>query len=278
MLNQEEIDAIVQFVKQEPCTVQDIAKLIKRSWVTADAYLQQIKNNTGLIDIKTFRKGSQGALKIVFFNHADTLTSNDLKARLLEQIKNARTRSDFDFFEIFQFVNDEQKKFFTEEYDDENVSKTQKVIPFLKQAERVVYIFSGNLSLINIREEGVLIRDVLEELAKRRVKIKILCRVNIASLNNIAKLAPVLDKYPDYIEIKHTFQPLRGYIIDDTVARFKNEEVLKNYKRGELNKNTKIFYEMYDKEWIAWLQKVFWDFWRTSIEYRSRAAQLKKLL
>ena len=70
-LGDQEIQAVVDFVKQEPRTVQEISKLIGKSWVTADSYLKKIKGRTGLIEIKTFRKGSQGALKIVFYNHSD---------------------------------------------------------------------------------------------------------------------------------------------------------------------------------------------------------------
>ena len=51
-LKQEDIDQIISFVKQEPKTVQDVSKLINRSWVTTNSYLKQIRDNTGLVNIE----------------------------------------------------------------------------------------------------------------------------------------------------------------------------------------------------------------------------------
>ena len=97
VLGDSDIQKITQFVKKEPRTVQEVSKLIKKSWVTADSYLKQIGDSTGLINIKTFRKGTQGALKIVFYNFSEVLQSDDLKEELYRQIKNGRTKNDFDF-------------------------------------------------------------------------------------------------------------------------------------------------------------------------------------
>jgi len=278
VLKQQDIDKIVKSVKQEPCTIQDLSRLIKRSWVTTNSYVNQIKESTGLIKIKTFRKGTQGAIKVVFYDHSDSPIGDDIKEKLFIQISNSRIKTDFDFFEVFQFIDDKKKKIFFEEYKDENVSIVQDVIPFLRQAEKTIHIFSGNVSFINMTEKGIKIIDVIEELLKRKVQIKILCRINITSLNNLAKLSKLFKKYPEYVEVRHIYQPLRGYIVDDKVARFKNEEVLKDYKPGELNKNIKIFYEIYDEAWVTWLQNVFWRLWRTSIDYDTRYEQFKKFL
>ena len=86
-LTQKETDDIIKFVKQEPRTIQDISKLIGRSWVTTDSYAAQIKERTGLVNIKTFRKGSQGALKIAFYNHKESSVGDDVKEELLSHIK-----------------------------------------------------------------------------------------------------------------------------------------------------------------------------------------------
>lgn len=278
MLQQSDIKKILDFVKKEPRTVQDVSKLIKRSWVTTDTYLQRMKNDTGLIDIKTFRKGSQAALKIVFYNYTDTLITDDVKEMIYDQIKSARTKKDFDFMNIFQYVQSNKKKAFIEEYDDEDISKNQKIISFFRQAKQSVQIFSGNLSFINIKEDKISMISLLEELVKRKITVKILCRVNIASISNINKLSKLLTNYSDFIEIRHCYQPLRGFIIDDSITRFKDEEYLQIYKKGELNKNTRIFYEIYDKEWILWLQKVFWNLFRVSLDYKIRLKEIKELI
>ena len=278
VLGDSDIQKITQFVKKEPRTVQEVSKLIRKSWVTADSYLKQISDRTGLINIKTFRKGTQGALKIVFYNHSEVLQSDDLKEELYRQIKSGRTKNDFDFMEIFQFIPEKHKKLFLEEYSQENISEEQEIISFFRQAKNQIYCFSGNLSFMNIKENGIPLLDIIEELLQRKVKIYILCRMNIASLSNINKLSALMTKYPNMIEIKHGYQPLRGFIINDKMARFKDEEQLKNYKAGELNKNTRIFYEITDPDWISCLQKVFWNLYRFSIDHKTRLKEMQRFL
>jgi len=96
-------------------------------------------------------------------------------------------------------------------------------------------------------------------------------------MSNILKLQGIIEKYPGMIEVRHGYQPLRGFIFDDKVARFKNVEESQLYEQGELEKNTAIFYEIYDSEWIGWLEKVFWSFFRTSIDYDSRLREIRKI-
>jgi hypothetical protein len=276
-LKEADTKRITDFVKKEPRTVQEVSRLINKSWLTADSYIKQIKERTGLIDIKTFRKGTQGALKLVFYNYSDSLETDDAKEDLYHKIKNGRVKSDFDFLEIFQFIQDNKKKCFLEEYDEEDISKYQQIISLFRQTEKQLYCFSGNLSFINMKEKNVKIIDVFEELLKRKVFIKILTRVNIASLSNINKLKILMQKYPGLVEIRHRYQPLRGFIVDDKLVRFKNEEQLKTYKKGELPKNTRIFYEVYDEDWVLWLQKVFWNLFRSSMDYKQRIKEIDKL-
>ncbi|RLE38855.1 hypothetical protein DRJ17_02770 [Candidatus Woesearchaeota archaeon] len=276
-LKEEVIKQITDYVKKEPRTIQDVSRLIGKSWVTTDSYVKKIKDLTGLVDVKTFRKGTQGALKVVFYNHSDSLVTDDVRENLYYQLRNSRAKTDFDFMEIFQYVQEDKKKAILEEYDKEEVSKNQQIVSLFRKAINQVYCFSGNLSFINIEENNVKIFSVIEELLKRKIRFKILTRVNIASISNLNKLTSLTAKYSDLVEIKHCYQPLRGFIIDDKVARFKNEEQLKTYKKGELHKNTRIFYEIYDPDWIAWLQKVFWNLFRSSIDYNTRLNEIKKI-
>ena len=112
VLTEHTIKQVTDYVKEEPRTIQEISKLIKRSWITTDSYLKQIKDTTGLINIKTFRKGSKAALKIVSYNHSDSLTTDDLKENIYNQIRNGRKKGDFDFLELFQFVPEKEKSAF----------------------------------------------------------------------------------------------------------------------------------------------------------------------
>ena len=251
--------------------MQEIAKMLHKSWLTADSYVQQIKERTGLVEVKIFRKGTQGALKLVYYAHPDTLLVNDLREELYHKIKNGRFRSDFDFMEIFQFIPEEKKKSCIE---DTPAAYVQRMLAAYKSAQHKVYCFSGNLSFL--RHNSALL-EVWEDLLKKKVHIKILCRINLATLENINMLLPLLQRYQAYLEIKHSYHPLRGCIVDDALAFFCDEEKLQMYREGELPHDTRIFYEVYDGEWISWMQKIFWNIFRFSIGYDVRIKELKKI-
>ena len=115
-------------------------------------------------------------------------------------------------------------------YSDESKSTKQNLFELFKKANERIICFSGNLSFINIKENDKLIIDVIEELLQRKVSFKIISRVNISTTKNLEKLKVLQEKYPELIEIKHNTTPLRGFIIDNKIARFKTEEVQTNYK------------------------------------------------
>jgi len=277
VLKEPEQKKILEFVKKEPRTIQEISKIIKRSWVTTDSYVRDIKERTGLIDVKTFRAGSQAALKIAYYQNAESVASDDTRESIYNQIRNGRTKSEFDFLEVHQYVPDKMKRAFIEEYDDESVSADQQIFSFLRQARKTIFVFSGNLSFINMKEKGKPLLSIIEELLRSKVQFRILCRINIASISNVKKFDMLNKKYPGLIEIHHCYQPLRGFIIDDKIARFKNEEQLKTYKSGELHKNSRIFYEIYDPEWVAWLQKVFWNMFKSSADHDRRMKEMSRI-
>lgn len=276
-LTPEESERIVAFVRQEPRTMLDVAHLLGKSWLTADSYVRQVKERTGLVSVKVFRQGSPGALKLVYYNHAESLAGDDVRQELYQQIKVGRRKQDFDFFEVFQFVPEQGKKAFAEEYTDEDSASKLPLAQFLSRAEHTLSCFSGNMSFLPRKEGKKSIADVFAELLERKVRIRVLCRLNVATLANISRISHLLKKYPELIEIRHCYQPLRGYIVDDRVARFKSEETLQQYRAGELRKNTRVFYEITDQEWVGWLQKVFWNLYRISIDYKAREEQLSRI-
>lgn len=276
VLTDREKKKILNFVKKEPRTIQDIAKLVDKCWVTADSYVKKIRDKTGLINIKKFRGGTRGALKIVYWNYAETVQNISLMKNLFERIRSGRRKRDFSPFDIYQFVKKEKKRAFTEEYDDPLVSKKQNITNFLRQTEKTLYCFSGNLSWTNMTENGKEIIDAIEYLCENNVAIKVLSRVDFTSLKNIDRIKKIDKKLgKDLIEIRHCRQPLRGFIIDDKVLRLKEIEKSDFYKRGELKKDIRVFYEIYDYEWIDWLQKVFWNLYRHSIPAERRIKQLE---
>lgn len=276
-LNEEISNQIIEFIQKEPRTVQEISKHIKKSWVTTDSYVNQIQDQKGLIQIKVFRAGTQGALKLVYYNYSDSLVTDEVKKYIYEQIKGGRKKQDFDFMDIYQYVKEDKKKIILEEFKDEMVSEIQDLKSLFTKAEKHIFVFSGNLSFINMKEKEIKIMDIIESKLKENVKLTILCRVNMASLSNIQKLSVLMQKYPNQIEIKHIYQPLRGFVIDDKIARFKNVENVNEYKSGELLTNIRIFYEIYETEWVEWLQKVFWNLFRSSINYKIRIKEMEHL-
>jgi hypothetical protein len=74
----------------------------------------------------------------------------------------------------------------------------------------------------------------------------------------------------EMIEIRHAEQPFRAFIIDNKFARFKEN-------RQHDKKNNYIFYEIRDEEWVEWLQKVFWNIFRTSIKAEKRIEDLESI-
>jgi hypothetical protein len=261
MINNQEVEKIISFVKKEPRTIQDISEHIGRSWVTTESYVKRIQTETGRLFMKVFRPNTQGALKIVFIPTRDSLAFDDIKESLFDQIKTARRKEDFDFLEIFQFIKDSEKRMWKKE---DQISKI-----FESTSEQLV-IFSGNLSFIKNSYE------IIEKLLKRKVIIRIICRINFATIKNLKIIELLSKKYPNQIEIRHRYQPLRGFISDGKTAFFKSDDKMSNYRQGELDHDLNLTYEIYDREWVDWILNIFWYFFRNSVEADIRLKELRK--
>lgn len=59
-----------------------------------------------------------------------------------------------------------------------------------------------------------------------------------------------------------------------SLKEVKNPE---DYKPGELDEKARIYYQIYDKEWISWLQKVFYSLFRHSIGHKKRLNGLRSI-
>jgi hypothetical protein len=266
---------IVDFVYLKPRTVQEIAQLIDKNWRTADSYVEKISQETGLIGSRTFRGGTRGALKVVFWNNIEKLSSNQFQERLTKQIESAKNKEDFSPLDIYQYVDTKRKRAFSEIVEDETVSKTQDIIGLFAKAEKQILYFSGNMSFLEMKEKKKNILNIIEEAANRGVSIKVLARIDITSLENFRKIMAINHKLgKEVIEIRHASQPLRGFIIDEKEIRLKEEKNPSLWK-GELKQKTRIFYEIYDEEWVEWLQKVFWNLFRTSIDAKVRIRDIE---
>jgi hypothetical protein len=118
----------------------------------------------------------------------------------------------------------------------------------------------------------------LEELIKKDIRVKILCRVDFDGIENINRVLSLNYKYgKELIEIRHRKHPLRGFLIDDKILRLK-EIKEPTGKIKELNKRKFIFYTIKDKDWTEWLSKIFNKMFNTSVGSEKRLIELNKLL
>ncbi|MGV8163139.1 MAG: hypothetical protein ACP5N2_07445 [Candidatus Nanoarchaeia archaeon] len=269
---------ILDFVYIKPRTIQEIALLLNKNWRTADSYVEKISKETGLLNSRTFRGGTRGALKIVFWNNVEKISSNQFQERLTKQIESTRHKEDFSPLDIYQYVDKNKKKAFSEIVEDESISKKQDIDEFFARAEKQILYFSGNMSFLEMKEKKKSILDIIELAARRGVSIKVIARIDITGLENFKRLMEINNKLgKEIIEIRHSAQPLRGFIIDDKEIRLKEEKNTSTGKKGEPKGTTRIFYEIYDEEWVAWLQKVFWNFFSTSLDANIRIKDLEKI-
>ena len=269
MLQKDITSKILDFVRQKPRTIQEIAFLIKKNWRTADRYVDIISTETGFISLRTFRQGTRGALKVVFWNALEGAKGSAYQELLLQKIIQGKQKEDFSPFDIYQFVAEDKREAFLE---DKELSSNPKInLPkVLLQAKHQVLCFSGNLSWTELGPEVV---KALEALSKNKIPIKVLTRVDIISKKN-TELALNLNKRFgwDVFSIRHCQHPLRALIIDDQFFNIK--EVLSPVYHRELKTKMFIFYTIKDPEWINWLQKLFWHLWNQSIDAQIRLKAL----
>lgn len=270
MLERKIIDNILQFVQQKPRTVQEIAAMLEKNWRTADRYVETITTETGLISTRVFREGTRGALKIVFWNALTHGKGSEYQERLLQKILNGRNKEDFSPFDIYQFVDEKKREAIMDENESPKNSRINQSNA-LNNAKNQVLFFSGNLSWIEQQKDAM---KLLENLAKKKIAIKIMTRVDVTSKKKTNELLNINKRVGwDAVQIRHCEQPLRATIVDDNLVIIK--EVMTSQRHRELKKNTFLFYRIEDNEWIEWLKKVFWHLWGQSVEAETRLAALE---
>ena len=278
VLKQETTNKIKKFVYEQPRTIQEISKLINKNWRTADRYVEQISEEDGSISAKIFRGGTRGALKIVFWNNSEKIYSSRFQEKLLERILTSRNKDDFSPFDIYQYVDASKRNAFVEKQEYEAKKVRQDLFKLFKGAKKQIFIFSGNLSWANLKQGGENILDVLEELAKRNIEINILTDVNPTSLENTEKVLGINERIgKELIKVRHGQQPLRAFVMDEKLVRFKDVKYNESYKKNGLKKNIYIFYEIFDKEWIAWVKQVFWHMFNPAILAEKRVKDLRSI-
>lgn len=277
MLDKATVKRITDTVYAKPRTVQEISQLLNVNWRTADKYVEKIAAEEGTISCRTFREGTRGALKIVFWNNLEKLAASEVQEHLLKQIESGRTKNDFSPSEIVQYVDKNKLKIVKLREHEYNAYKNFKnFADELKKATQQILFFSGNLTWSNYPVHDQKMLDILEDLARKKVSSKVLTRVELAGLDNIKNILAVNSKIGwDAIEVRHRYQPLRCTIIDDKVAVLKEVLDPKEYAPKELKEKISLLYYIYDKDWIEWLQKVFWHLYRPAVGAKRRLDVMK---
>ena len=280
MLETETIQKIEEFVYLKPRSVDEIAKYIDKNWRTADRYIREIEENYGTITTTVFREGSRGALKVVYWASVEKASQSKFQQRLEEEILREKGKHAFSSFEIYQHVADKNKHAYVEEAASED--QTKENIPslksFVENTKKQLIMFSGNLSFANLKTKEIDLYKIFDDLVKKGVSIKIVCRVDLAGRENVEKMLSLNYKYgKELVEIRHRDQPLRALISDNKAIRLK-EIKEPTGRTNELNKRLFIFYAINDKSWAEWLSKIFWNMFSSSIDASKRLEELKKLM
>ncbi|UCG95161.1 MAG: hypothetical protein JSV92_03910 [archaeon] len=277
MLDKETAGKINEFVYTKPRSIDEIARHIGVNWRTANRYVEKISSEEGTISVRVFRKGTRGSLKVVFWNNIEKLHASEVQERLFKQIQAGRKKGDFSPSEIFQFVDSKKKKLkIMDEKEYSSASNFRDFAGMLRGAKRQVLFYSGNLTFSNMAHHDKKIRDILEELGKEKISSKVLTRVELAGIENIKNILSINERVGhDAVEVRHCYQPLRTTIVDDKLAAFKEILNPQIYAKGELKEKMFILYYVYDEDWIEWLQKVFWNLFRSSLDAKSRIRELK---
>ncbi len=277
MLDNQEIKKIEDFVYAKPRAIQEIAQHIEKNWRTADRYVSEIEKNFGTITTRVFREGTRGALKIVYWASVDKISHSIFQEKLEIEILRAKRKEDFSAFDIFQHIADKDKEATIEKAASEETTSIEKLAELMSKTEKQLLIFSGNLSFTNIKSKKTDMMQVLDKLIKKGVTIKILCRVDLVGKENIEKILSLNFKNgKQLIEVRHSEQPIRAFIIDGKMFRMK--EIKEPTGRlNELDKKIFIFYTIKDKDWSAWLSRIFWKIFSQSIEAEKRLNELKKI-
>jgi len=262
MIDKKTNDRILSFVQVKPRTVQEIAHHIGRNWRTAEAYIERIAQETGLLNMRTFREGTRGALKIVYWNAIDVRAST-YQERLSTRILQVRRKEEFSAFDIFQFATDGREATYSSDPAPPQAWLPEKL---LKNAKHHAFILSGNLSWIAADPS---IKKVIEARANAKLSLKILTRVDVISAPLVDALMQINMRVGwDAIEVRHCEQPLRGIVVDDTCVVLK--EVLSVQMHRELKKEHYLYLRLTDPQWVAWTVRVFWKLWEQSVLAKTR--------
>src|SRR3989344_222138 len=204
-------------------------------------------------------------------------SSSTFQQQLEKEIIRAKRKEDFSAFDIYQYIQEKSKNVKVKlSSNEEKIAVENLAEPYLS-AKKQLFIFSGNLSFINFSDGKIDMFSILDDLVKKGVSIKILCRVDIAGKKNIEKMLSLNFKHgKESVEIRHKEHPLRATVFDNSFFHIK-EIKEPTGKIHELDKKIFIFYTIKDKEWTEWMSRIFWKLFSSSIDANKRIKELNNL-
>jgi hypothetical protein len=278
MLDNDTVSKIESFVHKQPRSMDEIAKHVGKNWRTADRYVEEIIKDHNTLATRIFRPGSRGALKVVFWNNPEKSSKSVFQEKLEEEILRAKSKEDFSQFDIYQYVPEGNKHASIEPASSENATDLLQVAEIMRNTKKQFLIFSGNISFVNFHNKEIDLYSILDDMVKRNVSIRIICRVDLVSRSNVEKILALNFKHgKQLIEVHHREHSLRCMISDGKVIRMK-ESKEPTGKINELDKKVFIFYTIKDKEWAEWLSRVFWKMFNATIDASSRLKELKGMM
>ncbi|MFH1211196.1 MAG: hypothetical protein V1645_04765, partial [archaeon] len=216
MLDNASVKRIEDFVSEKPRSVNEIAFMLKKSWRTADRYIDEISKEFGTISTRTFREGTRGALKVVYWSSVEKVSHSVFQQRLEYDISISKKKEDFSAFDIFQHVPDKAKSASIERAVDEDSTDLKELASILQKVKKQLLVFSGNLSFINLKNKNIDVFKLLEQVVKRGVVVKVISRVDFVGKENIERLLSLNYKHgKELVEVRHREQPLRALVVDN---------------------------------------------------------------
>jgi len=279
VLDNATVEKIKALVYQRPRNINEIALAIGKNWRTADRYVEEIKLRTGTIKSITFREGSRGSLKVVYWNNTEKIYSTDIQEKLFKQIELGVEKSDFSPFDIYQFVDTDKRRAYYELIEDESRYdyRIDTLAPYFKTAEKEISIFAGNLAFIHLEYKKKKILQYIQGCISRGVLVKIITNVNLVDLDNVETVLALNSGLKEpLVEIRHDIIPLRAYIFDSTIVKL-GEIMSGQGKQGQLQGLLAVYYELRDEAWIDWMQKLFWKKFQSAVPANRRIENIKTL-
>jgi hypothetical protein len=275
-LTKEIEEQIKSFVYLKPRTVNEISQIINKNWRTALRYVEQIMLKTGTIKTRTFREGTRGALRLVYWNSAEKIYATDVQETLFKKMELGVQKSDFSPFEIFQYIDPEQRHAYYEniENEDKYDYDIKNLLPFFESTKEELVIFAGNLAFIHLKHQKKTVLSYFAACIKRGITIKIISNINFTDLQNVQQILQLnAGLATPLLQLRHAVTPLRAYIFDTSVARF-GEIANSQGKPGQRAGKTAIYYELKEKSWLEWIQKLFWKKFQEAIPAKKRVDNL----